>query len=1416
MKAQDLTAFLESTGKDPFRLVFEDELTGIYNRRFLLRYLNSRIPWDCLEERTVSLVMMDLDYLKSINDTYGHLVGDRALVWIAEHLKAAAAEDGLPIRYAGDEFILLLEAGDKPLAVSVAKRLLDRIHADPFPIPEADTAIDLTISLGVATVPSDAGDWKGFIQKADLALYMAKKRGRDQIVDAAEVGADEAPEKVAFNQLDAVKMVGRRDQLNTVNTALKQFQQRNNGFVLVKGAAGMGKTAFLDAVRKSLVRNKILQASARGAPQESYRPYYLVEQLLVDLLNQMPNKGMALLKGLGQPALGLLSLVMPGLAGDVARPERLDEAQRRKGIFETLTRLFCSIAEKRPLFLFIDDIFFGDEATLLLIRRLSLQSELKLFVIATTSDEEKIDEEEDLRPLDRFVQRYGQELELVSIPLTPLKPGDIHQQIRSLFPGIVLEKDFCNNLARISRGNPLFLSEILRKMVLDRQITLVGRKWTLRPLHDGYLPHSLEEMVSEKIAGLDENSRRLLDRISAMGEHVPVSTLVGSSSLMEAKVLEFIDQAAAYGLLASDFALNEENVRFFSKKIMDITYNAIEPEQRKRLHGQIGAYQEDLFKQHRVPAATLAYHFKRSDDTGKAKRYERIQSEASLLAFDAGEAVGYSGRMPSPEPPKQTPLSSEAMAQVPQMVRCFTVALRNIKLYPPGSKSVVRVNQDLKDTLDHILETNRCLSISQASRALLVNGQRMDTSDFKMVADSLIQILDRFELKGIAFHHGLTEQELEALTEEMGRSEQKIFEDTHWERFSQKHTLKHIALEQMRYAMQQAAGSGPASEAGEAGKKPSRLDAESIGQIPDIVRAVLGASRTIKLYPITSNATENSIRTLSDALRRFLSRYSLLSLSHVGSSLLVNGEKIDISEFKALAAGLIKYFDVIGLKSLTFLDRFSDNELRALIAAMGKVPGSGADGKFWKGVAEQQQITGILFDRHTFEVRVKHCGSAGLQQEAKPPAAAMEASAIPALEPMLRAPETAPSEMPLEALLENFERTASECFLRRDLAGLQSLLSAIFGNFPGCPMRLRERILQVVGSTFDALPPADQLDFARLTAGPLVNVFLGENKGQIISGCALLLHRLTAVLIQFADYPPAVQMLRALRERQKVLQTSGSAVSEVLAKNFHGFLQPTVQRLVVADFLSEDGKKQRDAVRLLAAFGESALPMLLKILKTVDNYRSRHVAASLLATLQSAAGQHLKNILAREGRPAEKIRLLEVLDLIKADVRRETLRLIGDPDGGVRQAALGMLERTKDPSLAPVLLDLARGPEEDTAVDAISCLGRIKAPGTSPELVALLDSAKGENRLKACCLALGEIGDPQCVAPLVKIVNHKGIFFRRKKYTAEVKAAAAYALGRIRHPEAVEAAAVLVNHPDPRISQIAANGPGRGTQSVSE
>ena len=136
MKYDELLNILQNVGKDPSRLIFEDELTGIYNRRFLLNYFQYKVAWDALEAHPLSLIMMDVDHFKQINDTYGHHMGDQALVWVGGLLKEIAGEENLAIRYAGDEFMILMPQKERKTALQLAESLLQKVREQPIRLGE--------------------------------------------------------------------------------------------------------------------------------------------------------------------------------------------------------------------------------------------------------------------------------------------------------------------------------------------------------------------------------------------------------------------------------------------------------------------------------------------------------------------------------------------------------------------------------------------------------------------------------------------------------------------------------------------------------------------------------------------------------------------------------------------------------------------------------------------------------------------------------------------------------------------------------------------------------------------------------------------------------------------------------------------------------------------------------------------------------------------------------------------------------------------------------------------------------------------------------------------------------------------------------------------------------------------------------
>jgi two-component system cell cycle response regulator len=157
-----------------------DDLTSLYNSRYLAQVLRRETKRAARSGRPLSLLFLDLDGFKSINDTHGHLFGSRALVEAAAVIRSSARETDMVARYGGDEFALVLPDTGSEGASAVGERVRERLDAHRF--LEADgLRITLTASVGVATFPDAAATVEALIQAADLAMYWVKERGKNGI-----------------------------------------------------------------------------------------------------------------------------------------------------------------------------------------------------------------------------------------------------------------------------------------------------------------------------------------------------------------------------------------------------------------------------------------------------------------------------------------------------------------------------------------------------------------------------------------------------------------------------------------------------------------------------------------------------------------------------------------------------------------------------------------------------------------------------------------------------------------------------------------------------------------------------------------------------------------------------------------------------------------------------------------------------------------------------------------------------------------------------------------------------------------------------------------------------------------------------------------------------------------------------------
>jgi diguanylate cyclase len=162
------------------KLAYIDGKTGLYNYRYLDEALADLFKKASHGRKPLSLVFGDMDHLRDINNTYGHLAGDKALAAVARAFLDAGVPDAVAARFGGEEFVLVLPGYEKGQAAEVAELIRQAAASTAVPI-EGGQVIRVTISMGVAAYPEDAGTLEQLVKAADEAVYEAKHMGRNRV-----------------------------------------------------------------------------------------------------------------------------------------------------------------------------------------------------------------------------------------------------------------------------------------------------------------------------------------------------------------------------------------------------------------------------------------------------------------------------------------------------------------------------------------------------------------------------------------------------------------------------------------------------------------------------------------------------------------------------------------------------------------------------------------------------------------------------------------------------------------------------------------------------------------------------------------------------------------------------------------------------------------------------------------------------------------------------------------------------------------------------------------------------------------------------------------------------------------------------------------------------------------------------------
>ncbi|MBN2549943.1 MAG: diguanylate cyclase [Anaerolineales bacterium] len=241
-----------------------DPLTGVYSRASFDSRLQEEVARAQRYMLPFSLLIVDIDHFKSINDGFGHEIGDKALVEFANRLQEATRRGDLIFRLGGDEFVLLLPNTGKDEATRVAQRLLEAVRSKPF---DTEPPITLTVSIGVSFFLHEGPTPSELMRTADRHAYLAKRLGRDRVVieDAQEGG------KLSFDDLS--RLIERDEAQERLHRYLDSLKVHPRSVLRVTGKSGCGQTRFLAEVENLSRLHGLAVLKLRGSRALQARVY---------------------------------------------------------------------------------------------------------------------------------------------------------------------------------------------------------------------------------------------------------------------------------------------------------------------------------------------------------------------------------------------------------------------------------------------------------------------------------------------------------------------------------------------------------------------------------------------------------------------------------------------------------------------------------------------------------------------------------------------------------------------------------------------------------------------------------------------------------------------------------------------------------------------------------------------------------------------------------------------------------------------------------------------------------------------------------------------------------------------------------------------------------------------------------------
>lgn len=607
----------------------DDDLTGVVERASFMRRLAGSLAERRGTTRGVSLLLVDLDHFRLVNESYGRLQGDDILWAVAKILQRGIRGGDLVGRRTGDEFVVLLPDATLAVAMEVAERL--RASASQLRCARrhsADETISVSLSIGVASAPDDGATAESLLAAADRALFRAKRGGRDRVVAAER---ESSAGSVARLQLD--QYVGREDELRRIVVMLDAASRGEMQVVSVVGEAGIGKSAFVRQLEPEVRLRSGLMVAGHCSDNEVKTPYAPFAEIISQL------QGAGAVSSREWPAL---SQLVPSLA-PLLEPHGDGFAPSAASLQEELATYLRLASAARPVVIVLEDMHWADSATWNAVEYLlATAGSERLLICLTLRSEEARAAAERRRSLAQYPRTQ-------QLTLHRFSPDELKRWVEAIFHEGDLGAEFPAFLYDYTEGIPLYVVHVLRTLGDEGGIWYAGTRWEWRPLDELALPSAIGELLERRLDRLSPTARMILSTAAVIGPAFPLELLLAATSVGEAQVRAAIDEGVAASVIEVAGDSRSGRYAFTHGLLSDACRRAIPERDRQRMH-EMAARMLEL----RAPTAVgeIAGHYHAAGNDEQAYRYAVLAADraASVYAHDEATACLLIAQRHAPSP----------------------------------------------------------------------------------------------------------------------------------------------------------------------------------------------------------------------------------------------------------------------------------------------------------------------------------------------------------------------------------------------------------------------------------------------------------------------------------------------------------------------------------------------------------------------------------------------------------------------------------------------------------------------------------------------------------------------------------------------------------------------------------------------